>query len=141
MPAFGARSLEILATVDPAIIEVCHAVIPNYDFSVLPLGGFRTREQQDELVDAGKSQTRWPTSKHNVNRQGRPHAPGIAIDIAPYPINWEDTYRFIQLSGYMHQAAGRLGYELRWGGNWDGDQVIINAQNFNALVHYELIKW
>ena len=110
----------------------------HYDITVLPYGGFRTKEDQDLMIANGKSETPWPRSKHNVDKDGNPRPPSCAVDIAPYPIDWNDTYRFIYLAGCMRQAAARYGVKLRWGGNWDGDDLIINDQSFNDLVHFEL---
>jgi peptidoglycan L-alanyl-D-glutamate endopeptidase CwlK len=42
------------------------------------------------------------------------------------------------LAGVIQCAAAELGYDLRWGGNWDGDGEIIKDQKFNDLPHFEI---
>ncbi len=129
MPDFGQRSKEVLATVHPDLVKVCYAVIRHYDFSCLE--GHRSNERQDELFRQGKSKLRGGQSKHN-------QSPSIAIDIAPYPIDWENTKRFYLLAGMMFQAADELGIKLRWGGDWDGDWEHTD-QSFHDLPHFELV--
>jgi peptidoglycan L-alanyl-D-glutamate endopeptidase CwlK len=106
MPSFGTKSQTILATCHPDLQEVCNAVIPHYDFSVIE--GHRSNSRQDELFRQGKSKLQGGESKHN-------HSPSLAVDIVPYPIDWEDTERFYLLAGFIFQAAKELGIELRGG--------------------------
>lgn len=138
MPSFSARSQSILNTVDPRLQEICLRVIEHYDFTVL--SGFRTKEEQDDLFAEGKTTLAWPKSKHNQNSSGQSIPPSRAVDVAPYPIDWNDSKRFIFMAGLMFQAAHDLGYKIRWGGNWDNDDVIIDDQNFDDLPHFELIE-
>ena len=129
MPKLSKRSLEKLNTCDARLVLVCKHVIENYDFTVLE--GHRSPERQEELFRQGKSKLRGGQSKHNSS-------PSIAVDIAPYPIDWEDTKRFYLLAGFMFQAAAELGVKLRWGGDWDGDWEH-NDQSFIDLPHFELV--
>ena len=112
MPSFGAKSLAKLDTCDQKLIEVCSLVIENYDFTVLE--GHRSNERQDELYRQGKSKLQAGESKHNAS-------PSLAVDIAPYPIDWDNHSRFYLLAGFMFQAAAELDVKLRWGGDWDRD--------------------
>ena len=128
MPKFSDKSRAILETCHPALQEICQLVIENYDFTVLE--GYRSNERQDELYHQGKSKLRAGQSRHNAN-------PSWAIDIAPYPIDWNDSKRFFLLAGFMFQAAADLGHTLRWGGDWDGDWDH-KDQSFNDLPHFEL---
>lgn len=110
MPSFSRRSLAHLETCDERLQAICHAVIPFYDFSVLC--GHRQSGAQKKLFDQGKSQLRWPLSRHN-------EVPAQAVDVAPYPIDWHDLGRFYYLAGRFLQAAFWEGITLRWGGQWD----------------------
>ena len=62
-----------------------------------------------------------------------------AVDIAPYPIDWNNTSRFMILGGYVLGIAQGLGIDLRWGGdfnrNYDNSDEI-----FSDLPHFELGK-
>lgn len=129
MPSFSGKSDERLATCDPRLIEICDAVIDHYDFTILE--GQRSNERQDELFRQGKSKLKAGQSKHN-------QTPSLAVDIAPYPIDWNDMGRFYLLAGMMFQAASERGYKLRWGGDWDGDWNH-KDQSFNDLPHFEII--
>jgi len=89
------------------------------DFTVLE--GHRGEERQNELQAAGKSQLRYPNSKHNT-------FPSMAVDIAPWvngtiSWNWDDfnpladhildTWAMLVLDG---RTSG--GFKLTWGGTW-----------------------
>ncbi len=50
-------------------------------------------------------------SKHN-------HTPSLAIDIAPYPIDWNDIGRFTQLSKIVLDIAKNINIEITWGGHF-----------------------
>jgi len=137
MPVFGKKSKAVLETVDPRLVEVLGRVIPHYDFSVL--SGFRGKEEQDEIFRLGRSTKQWPNSKHNRNAEGRMQAPSIAVDIAPYPISWSDEDAFIYLAGMVWIIGKDLGYNIRWGGDWDMDNEILKDQTFQDLGHFELV--
>jgi peptidoglycan L-alanyl-D-glutamate endopeptidase CwlK len=69
-----------------------------------------------------------------------------AVDVAPYPIDWQAPGRFHVLAGHMMMAFRVLQQEeqvedtlrLRWGGDWDGDGEL-DDQQFDDLPHFELI--
>jgi len=129
MPEFGTASAKQLSTCHQDLIDICHIVIETYDFSVLE--GFRSNARQDELFRQGKSKLQTGESKHNNN-------PSLAVDIAPYPIDWDNPKRFYLLAGMMFQAAAQLSISLRWGGDWDGDWIHTD-QSFHDLPHFELV--
>ncbi len=130
MPEFGSRSEARLATCHPDLQRVVRTAIEyGPDFSVLC--GHRTREEQERCCREGRSQLPWPRSLHN--RQ-----PSLAVDIAPWPIDWDDLPRFIFLAGYIMATAHRLGVELRWGGDWDRDYEQ-SDERFRDLPHFELV--
>jgi hypothetical protein len=137
MPSFSSSSKEALQTCHPSLQATCRHVIEVYDFTVI--GGHRGKARQNHLVEASRSQVEWPNSKHN-------ETPSRAVDIAPYPIDWEARGRFHVLAGHMMMAFHGLQQEreidealsLRWGGDWDGDGVL-DDQQFDDLPHFELI--
>jgi len=102
------------------------------DFSVLE--GHRGKDLQNLYYDQGKSKLRFPDGKHNSN-------PSLAVDLAPYPIDWNDSKRFILLAGVVLGCAHALGVKMRWGGWWQGDisKYKKGAQSFNDLPHYEVL--
>lgn len=136
MYSFSLRSLDNLESCHPDLQLVCNQVIQVFDFSVLE--GHRGKREQNHYLAEGKSQLAWPNSKHNS-------IPSMAVDVAPYPIDWNNRSRFILLAGYMMMAAeilyslGIISHKLRWGGDWDMDQNPEN-ETFHDLGHFELIK-
>lgn len=128
MPSYSARSREKLAQCHPDLQRVFNEVIRTFDHVVLT--GHRARHEQEAAVAAGRSKTPWPRSKHNTY-------PARAVDVAPYPLDWEDTARFYFFAGYVMATAREMGIALRWGGDWDRDTQV-RDNTFNDLVHFEL---
>lgn len=95
------------------------------------LTGHRTEEVQNRVYSSGLSKVKYPNSKHN-------QLPSLAIDAAPYPIQWKDLDRFYMFAGYVKAIADSRGIKIRCGADWDGD-FQTNDQNFNDLVHFELV--
>ena len=110
MPSFGQRSLENLFGVHPDIVAVLEEAIKHYDFTVLE--GVRSVERQKVLCGEGKSLTL--LSKHLRQSDGHSHA----VDIAPYPIDWDNTDEFFYLAGLIEGIALSMGITLQWGGRW-----------------------
>jgi peptidoglycan L-alanyl-D-glutamate endopeptidase CwlK len=100
------------------------------DFTVVC--GHRSEELQNKAFKEGRSKLEWPYSKHN-------RTPSLAVDIAPYPIDWNDKERFYFLAGVMKAMAYKHDIGIRWGGDWKGDNDFKN-NSFNDLVHFELIN-
>lgn len=128
MPKFSQKSLEKLKTCDPKLRQLFEEVIKEYDCTILC--GFRGEEEQNRYFDLGMSKLNWPNSRHNSY-------PSKAVDVAPYPIDWNDMEKFYHFGGYVQGIAYKLDTKLRWGGDWDGD-FDLKDQNFFDLVHFEL---
>lgn len=130
MPKLSKSSKEKLDTCCKELQHIIYMSISEIDFKVLE--GHRDKETQDRYFEEGKSKVKFPDGKHNSN-------PSDAIDIAPYPIDWDDTQRFVFLAGVIKGVAHTLGYKIRWGGDWDGDNDF-SDQSFNDLVHFEIVR-
>lgn len=128
MPQFSNRSAERLATCHADLQRLFNEVIKKYDCTILE--GHRSNERQEELYYQGKSKLRAGFSKHN-------ETPSIAVDVAPYPINWNDRNRFYHFVGYVKGVADQLGISIRCGADWDGDNDL-RDQTFFDLPHFEL---
>jgi len=115
MPAFSNISKQRLAECDPRLQQLFNEIIKTYDCTILV--GHRGQAEQDQAVHDGKSQTPWPTSKHNSQ-------PSMAVDACPYPVDWNNIDNFIFFAGYVLATADRLGIKIRWGGNWDQSKII-----------------
>ena len=115
MPAFSKQSQERLSTCHPDLQSVCRELIKQYDFAVLC--GQRTKAEQDAAFKTGNSRLKYPQSKHNSK-------PSLAVDIAPYPIDWgnlarfrEMIFRFDALAKLM-QERGEIESEFEYGADW-----------------------
>ena len=124
MPRFGRRSKERLKGVDAKLVNVANELIKLMDVTVIE--GLRSQERQNELVAQGKSKTKF----------GK-HVAGKALDLAPYPVDWEDRERFHYMGGLVRGIGHSLGVSVRWGGDWDSDGEI-KDNSFDDLVHIEI---
>ena len=129
MPKFSEKSLAKLATCHPLLQRVFHEVVLNFDCTVLE--GHRNKPRQNQMVDEGKSQVRWPDGKHNT-------VPSCAVDVTPYPIQWDDRERQTLFAGYVLATAKAMDVTLRWGGDWSMDFEVRDNQ-FDDLVHFEIV--
>jgi len=128
MPKFSETSIKRLGTCDWRLISICGNVIRDFDFTIIQ--GHRTPEEHAQYLAEGKTKVPYERSKHS-------RSPSLAVDIAPWPIDWNDIRRFDLLAGRMLQQAYMQGIKLRWGGDWDGDSNL-KDQTFNDLVHFEI---
>lgn len=123
--------MERLKTCHPDIQKVFNEVIKHIDCSILQ--GVRTVEEQEELVRTGKSKTM--DSKHLKQSDGYSHA----VDVSPYPIDWNNRDRFILFAGKVLGIAKALGVDLVSGIDWDDDGDISDHTFFDAP-HFQLKK-
>ena len=131
MPYFSKRSNDKLETCHEDIVRVMRTVIQWSDFSIIC--GIRLEEEQNEAYAKGYSKVKFPDSKHNA----APPKKSKAVDVAPYPIDWNDKRRFDILAGRILMAAELMDIKLRWGGDWDSDGDV-KDQTFNDVGHYEI---
>lgn len=109
MPSFSKRSRDRLRTCRPELQDLFNEVVKEFDCTILC--GHRDADEQHSAVVKGFSKVDWPNSKHNT-------LPSCAVDVAPYPIDWEDIERFNRFAAFVKQTAERMGIEVRWGGNF-----------------------
>ena len=122
MPHYSQRSQERLESCHEDLIVLFEDVIAVTDCSILC--GTRTREDQDLAFSEGHSQLKYPNSKHN-------QSPSSAIDVIPYPVDWDDIYSFFHLAGVVKGIAYSRGIDITWGGDW---------KSLKDYPHYELRK-
>lgn len=129
MPALSRASIDKLNTCHPDLQRLIAEAAKNFDLTVVY--GFRSKEEQDKAFLEGRSKVQYPNSKHNSS-------PSRAVDVAPYPIDWNDVRRFYYLIGYIRGIADKLGINIRVGADWNGNGEI-KDQNFHDLPHIELV--
>lgn len=105
--ALGERSQRNLEGVHPDLVSVVKRAIgiTKQDFMVIE--GMRSLERQKQLLAEGKSKT--------MNSR---HLTGHAVDLCPYPVDWNDADKFVAISEAMKEAAKELDIPLEWGGDW-----------------------
>ena len=124
MPKFGKRSKERLRGVDTKLVNVLNELIKIMDVTIIE--GLRSEQRQEKLLKEGSTKTKF--SKH---------IEGKAVDLAPYPIDWNDRDRFHYMGGMIRGIAKQLNIPVRWGGDWDGDGET-KDNKFDDLVHVEI---
>lgn len=130
--SFGARSLARLEGVHPKMVAVVKRALeimnewtragkPATDIMVLE--GVRTPARQQQLYAQGRTKpgqiVTWTlTSNHFVNKRT---GYGHAVDLVPFPVDWNDLRKFDLMAKAMFQAADELHTPIRWGADWDRD--------------------
>ena len=122
MPSFSKQSRDKLQKLHPDLVKILAEAIKYIDFTVLCT--YRGREEQDKAYKEGKSKAKYGQSPHNCN-------PALAVDVAPYPIDWEDKKRFEELARMLQYCADREEIQITWGGNF----------SFVDMPHFELTNW
>lgn len=134
MPQFGEKSIKRLAECHHDLQTLFNEVIMDYDCSILV--GARGKEEQERTFAEGRSKKHWPDSPHNK-------FPSRAVDVSPYPVDFSEDrdalVRWYHFAGYVLGVASRLGIRIRWGGDWNSNDVFTD-QNFNDLPHFEIIE-
>jgi len=129
---FGKTSLERLTTVDPRLAAVCHLALSKSPIDFMVLEGKRTVERQHQLFGQGRNAEQLRRAGVDP-KHARPdmdvvtwtlksnHFTGRAVDLVPYPVDWNDLSKFNAMAKVMMEAAKELGTPIRWGADWDRD--------------------
>ena len=128
MAKFGKASKQRLSTCHEDLQKVFNEVIKYVDCSILE--GHRGAERQDRLFEEGKTKVKYPKGRHNAS-------PSRAVDVAPYPIDWDDRERFHLFAGFVIGIARGMGITLRWGGDWNMN-FEVDDNKFDDFPHFEL---
>ena len=128
MPKFGKRSMGRLNTCDEDLIALFQEVVKYFDCSVLE--GHRGKEKQNKYFNEGKSKLKYPEGRHNKK-------PSNAVDVVPYPIDWDDRERMSYFAGFVKGVAFTMGIPIHWGGDWNNNNDL-KDNNFDDLPHFEL---
>lgn len=143
MIILGPRSKARADTCKPALRDViyraAHLAPLDLDFTVLE--GVRSRDQMKvnygkgrtamQLVKKGISPLYAKPNERKVTWLNDPFASthaadpedGLskAVDLAPWPINWNDSARFEKLARHVIDTGKSMGVRLKWGRDWDMD--------------------
>mgnify|MGYP001941353691 FL=1 len=129
------RSLSRLAGVDDKLVAVVKRAIEISDVDFMVLEGVRSKEQC--MINYGKGRTAAQCSAKGVpakyanpsaakvtwlnNPFASKHCEGKAVDLVPYPVDWNDLKKFDLIAQAMLQAAKELGVPVRWGADWNNN--------------------
>lgn len=133
MSQFGKNSRKRLSECHSDLQRLFNGVVRHYNCAVLV--GYRGQIDQDRAFHEGRSQLRYPQSKHNKE-------PSQAADVVPWfehppHIRWNDKEGFYCFGGFVLGVAAEMGINIRWGGDWDQDGEL-HDQTFFDLSHFEL---
>tara|TARA_R110002012_G_scaffold8925_2_gene41075 strand:- start:30 stop:422 length:393 start_codon:yes stop_codon:yes gene_type:complete len=128
MPRYSKKSKGRLKSCDKRLQDVFNEVIKHVDCSILE--GHRSKERQNKLYDEGRTKVKYPNGRHNSS-------PSKAVDVTPYPVDWEDRERQTLFAGFVIGIARGMGIRLRWGGDWDMDFQVMDNR-FDDFPHFEV---
>ena len=145
MPTFSKSSRGKLNTCHDDLVKIFDEVIWIRDCTIIE--GHRSEDTQNEYYRTGKSQLRFPQSKHN-------QFPSLAVDVMPYHperphLHWSDKddmerfAKFVIETAEALYAQGKISHLIRWGADWDMDGVRVDKdpnESFFDGPHYELFK-
>lgn len=129
MYSFSKRSKGKLESAHPDLQHLFNEVIKVIDCTVI--FGHRNEAEQESMFDQGHTPLHFPKSNHNKK-------PSLAVDVVPYPIDWDDRERFVYFAGIVKGIAHSLNIQMRWGGDWSNDNDL-HDQTWMDLPHYELL--
>lgn len=117
---WGEISYKRISTCHPKLQQLLKKLIQKTPFDITVVWGWRGEDEQNRAYELGNSTKIWQESKHNhveINK-GVEYPCSLAVDLAPYPINWKDKTRFILMAGVVMMVAKEENTAIRWGGEW-----------------------
>lgn len=133
----GSRSIERLTGVHPDLVKVVRRAIELTAQDFIVIEGVRTDKRQRELYGQGRTagelviagvdpalakpnmqKVTW-TLKTNHFKQSDGY--GHAVDLVPYPVDWNNISKFDAIADAMAEAAKEIGVSIRHGADWDQD--------------------
>lgn len=126
------RSLTNLQGVNTNLVKVVQRAIEITKQDFMVTEGLRSREQC--CINYGKGRTAQQCTQKGVpakyaqpniskvtwlnNPFASKHSQGRAVDLVPYPVDWNDLAKFRSIAEAMKQAAKELDVSINWGGDW-----------------------
>ena len=102
---------------DPRLVQVVRLALKKtkQDFSVLE--GLRSKARQEYLYAQGRTR---PGKVITWTLKSK-HIDGVAVDLIPYPLDWNNLKAFDAIAEAMFEASKELDIPIRWGADWDQD--------------------
>jgi len=137
---WGNRSWKRLKTCNPEIQRLMVEAIKTINLTVLC--GERNETAQEKALKSGASGVNYPDSIHNPDNPKNKDGKGVrAIDVAPYPVDWNDLERFCYVAGQIIYIARKLKIPLRWGADWNRDGHMRDDKERKALRDYPHLEY
>ena len=142
MPEFGNASRARLVTCRDVLKELFTRVIKIRDCSIVC--GHRPNDVQDALYAQGRTAPGDIVTNAKAGESAHNSLPSDALDAVPYPELWSSPSAFAQLSVIVMEQWEEMtvegltdGWELVWGGDWDGDRDPNDTDNWDKP-HWEV---
>lgn len=130
--SFSKRTLDNLVGVHPDLVKVFTRAIQITKQDFMITEGVRSQERQRELYAQGRTKpgkmVTWTLNSNHFKSAKTGY--GHAVDVAPYPVDWNSEAKFVAIADAVKQAARELGVRIEWGGDW-------SAKN-RDLPHFQL---
>jgi len=138
--ALGPQSRQRLIGVHPKLVRVVEMAIALSTQDFMVLEGVRTKARQLELYAQGRTKPGSIVTWTKVsNHFKQPDGHGHAVDLVPWPVDWNTPSKFDAISKAMFIAAASLGIPIRWGADWDRDGKPRERGETDSP-HFELAK-
>jgi peptidoglycan L-alanyl-D-glutamate endopeptidase CwlK len=122
MPSFGPRSTSRLNSCHEDLIRLFTEVVKEFDCTIIC--GHRDARAQNEAFVNGFSKVDFPNSKHNK-------FPSLAVDVGPWPLDFNDYAAFEELGKVVLRKAAELGIKVKWGRDF---------KSLKDYPHWELVN-
>lgn len=126
MPQFSRQSKKKLETCHADLQRLCNELIKEIDFIIIC--GARTLEDQQKAYNEGFSKIDG-IKKKSMHQISKDRPKSLAVDMLPYPLNWNDAKGHKEFADKVLKKAADLGIKIVWGGNW---------KTFKDRPHFEL---
>lgn len=125
MPKLSASSQKRLDAAHPILKKLFTAVALEANITILD--SQRGRAAQERAFVLGNSRAHFGQSAHNWS-------PALAMDVAPYPVNWDNIQRFKDLGVIVKRIAAKQGVadKIKWGATFKG---------LADYPHWEVTPW
>lgn len=133
MFVLGKTSLARLIGVDETLVKVVKRAIEISEVDFTVLEGVRTLARQRELYAQGRT----APGKIVTWTMKSKHIEGKAVDLVPYPLDWNDLGKFDKIKHAMFQAAAEQGVSIRWGADWNGNGTPREKGEYDSP-HFEI---
>ena len=148
MPKWSKESSDKLHTCDTRLIKLFDKVIESIDCKIIY--GHRSSSLQFELYKQGREningkwivvdKKRIVTNCDGINTKSmHNYYPSLAIDVIPYPVDWEDMNRFYHYIGFVRGIATMMKINITSGIDWNSN-FDLKDQNFFDYPHFQVAE-